>query len=174
MPHADLSLAVPAVFFGSIGTTGYRCTSTRRLYLHRQIAKPSLVKLRSPYSTLQPGDPLTTGTLLGPMHNKQGLSIYSHTIHALRTADAEILTGGARYHEDDLPSSLKRGHYVRPTIAIPQDTNPLSSFWSTEVFAPILNVAVFDELEEAIGWNNTVPQGLSSSLWTRDIRILGK
>lgn len=172
MPDADLSLAVPAVFFGSIGTAGQRCTSTRRLYLHRAVAPAFLEKLQSLYAAIQPGDPLVSGTLLGPVHNKNAISIFSSAVSTLRQAGAEILTGGFQY--SGLAKPLDGGNFVQPTIAIPNTVDPKTSIWSTETFAPILNVAVFDELEQAVEWNNAVPQGLSSSLWTRDIRAVGK
>lgn len=172
MPDADLSLAVPAVFFGSVGTAGQRCTSTRRLYVHRSIAPEFLEKLQALYAKVQPGDPLVSGTLLGPVHNQQALNIYANAVQTLRSSGADILTGGSRY--SGLKEPLGNGNFVQPTISIPASTDPKSSIWSTETFAPILNVAIFDELEQAIEWNNAVPQGLSSSLWTRDIRAVGK
>ncbi|GLB39836.1 putative dehydrogenase [Lyophyllum shimeji] len=170
MPDADLSLAVPAVFFGAVGTAGQRCTSTRRLYLHSDIASEFLGRLTKLYSTVQPADPLVDGTLLGPLHSSAALKMYSNTIDHLRSIGAEILTGGNRY--TDAP--LDAGNFVQPTISIPKSVDPKAPIWSTETFAPILNVATFDHLEEAIAWNNAVPQGLSSSLWTRDIRNVGK
>ena len=170
MPDADLSLAVPAVFFGAIGTAGQRCTSTRRLYLHKSIASEFLSRLQTLYSTVRAGDPLEDGTLLGPLHTKAAISIYSDAIKHLRDADAEILTGGRRYED----GSLKDGNFVQPTIAVPKTLDPKNQIWSTETFAPILNAAVFEDIEQAIEWNNAVPQGLSSSLWTRDLRNVGK
>ncbi|KAG6380151.1 Aldehyde/histidinol dehydrogenase [Boletus reticuloceps] len=140
MPDADLSMAVPAVFFGAVGTAGQRCTSTRRLYLHRDIAPPFLDALQK------------------------------LAIERLREKGAQVLTGGQQYDQD----GLRQGNFVQPTIAIPESVDPADSIWSTETFAPVLNVGVFDELEQAIGWNNAVPQGLSSSLWTRDMRNIGK
>ena len=172
MPDADLSLAVPAVFFGSVGTAGQRCTSTRRLYLHRSIAPVFLEKLQALYAKVQPGDPLVSGTLLGPVHNHHAINVYSKAVETLRKSGAEILTGGARF--TGLKDPLSGGNFVQPTISVPTSTDPKSKIWSTETFAPILNVAIFDELEQAIEWNNAVPQGLSSSLWTRDIRSVGK
>ncbi|KAK7683850.1 hypothetical protein QCA50_013228 [Cerrena zonata] len=174
MPDADLSLAVPAVFFGAVGTAGQRCTSTRRLYLHRSIAPEFLSKLQSLYSSLQPGDPLDTSTLLGPLHNKAAVGIYSNAINRLRSAGAEILVGGSTYASQELRETLGGGNWVKPTIAMPQEVNVGHPIWSEETFAPILTVGVFDELEEAIEWNNGVPQGLSSSLWTKDLRNVGK
>ncbi|RDB23697.1 Alpha-aminoadipic semialdehyde dehydrogenase [Hypsizygus marmoreus] len=170
MPDADLSLAVPSVFFGAVGTAGQRCTSTRRLYLHRDIASEFLEHLRKLYGTIKPADPLVESTLLGPLHSSAALKTYSDAIEHLRSIDAEILIGGNRY--SDAP--LGAGNFVQPTIAIPKSADPTARIWSTETFAPILNAAIFDSLEQAIEWNNAVPQGLSSSLWTRDIRNVGK
>ncbi|THH14836.1 hypothetical protein EW146_g5560 [Bondarzewia mesenterica] len=170
MPDADLSLALPAVFFGAVGTAGQRCTTTRRLYLHRDIAPDFLSRLQSLYSTIRVGDPLESRTLLGPLHTQASVEIYHNAIAELRDADSEILTGGRRF--TDAP--LDRGLFVQPTIAVPKSTDHTRSIWSTERFAPILKVAVFDALEQAIEWNNAVPQGLSSSLWTRDLRNVGK
>jgi len=154
MPDADLSLAVPSAFFGAVGTAGQRCTSTRRLYLHRDIAPDFLQRLRKLYGGIKPGDPLLESTLLGPVHSPAAVKKYSDTIKHLRSIDAEILTGGKRYND----APLDAGYFVQPTIAIPQSANPTSQIWSTETFAPILNVGVFDELEQAIEWNNAVPQ----------------
>jgi len=171
MPDADLELAVRAVFFGAVGTAGQRCTSTRRLYLHRSIAPDFLARLQKLYGSLQPGDPLDPRTLLGPLHTRAAADDYDRAITELQAADADILVGGSRYAE---PAG---GNFVRPTIVRP--TPPSSSrggmlLWETERFAPVLLVAEFEELEQAIAWNNAVPQGLSSSLWTRDVRNVGK
>ncbi|KAI0337491.1 NAD-aldehyde dehydrogenase [Trametopsis cervina] len=173
MPDADLSLAIPSTFFGSVGTAGQRCTSTRRLYLHRSVAPQFISKLKSMYETLIPGDPLHEKTLLGPLHTKNATAIYNKGIETLQSAGAEILVGGSAY--SNLSSPLSGGNFVRPTLAVPPASVPLShTLWQTETFAPITCVSVFDELEEAIEWNNGVKQGLSSSLWTRDIRNVGK
>ena len=169
MPDADLALAVPAVFFGSVGTAGQRCTSTRRLYLHRTIAPEFLSRLQNLYASLSPGDPLDAQTLLGPLHTRAAVESYDRTIATLKSSDAQILVGGARYHH---PGTDTPGNFVRPTIA--QPISPQGALWETERFAPVLLVAEFEQLEQAIMWNNEVPQGLSSSLWTRDIRNVGK
>lgn len=154
MPDADLSLAVPSVFFGAIGTTGQRCTSTRRLYLHRKIAGEFLEHLLKLYGSVVPGDPLVEKTLLGPLHTRAAVDIYEKAIQYLRSIDAELLVGGARYTETPFPS----GNFVKPTLAIPKSADSMDPIWKTETFAPILNVALFDELEQAIEWNNSVPQ----------------
>lgn len=158
MPDADLDLAVPAVFFGAVGTAGQRCTSTRRLYLHRDIAPEFLSRLQSFYAPLKPGDPLDSSTLLGPMHTRAAVGVYSSAVDKLRNAGAEILCGGAPFRKNDLAGHLQGGYFVQPTIAVPTDVNVKDSIWKTETFAPILTVGVFDKLEEAIAWNNGVPQ----------------
>jgi aldehyde dehydrogenase family 7 member A1 len=189
MPDADLSLAVPAVFFGSVGTAGQRCTSTRRLYLHRAIAPEFLARLQALYASpaLQPGDPLDARTLLGPLHSRAALNIYDDTIKELKDAGAEMILGDSGRYEN-LTSPLDGGNFVRPTIAmIPKQLKSKSKFkskvkdaaaaaalWAKERFVPVLCVTEFEELDEAISWNNAVPQGLSSSLWTRDLRHVGK
>ncbi|KAF8208281.1 NAD-aldehyde dehydrogenase [Mycena galopus ATCC 62051] len=172
MPDADLGMAIPSIFFGAIGTAGQRCTSTRRLYLHRKIADDLLDRLQKLYSALKPGDPLEDATLLGPMHSATGVDVYEKAVRNLQDIDAQILAGGARYAAADTPGG-KKGNFVQPTIAIPKSKDPSDPLWQSECFAPILNCAVFDDLEEAIQWNNAVPQGLSSSLWTRDVRNVG-
>lgn len=211
MPDADLALAVPAVFFGSVGTAGQRCTSTRRLYLHRAIAPEFLSRLQTLYASpaLRPGDPLDASTLLAPLHSRAALTVYDDAVAELREAGAQILVGGDatnRGRYEDLPVPLDGGNFVRPTIARPSKYHKSTakftskaksssssettgaagtttdaeleehsgSLWGTERFAPVLLVAEFEELEEAIAWNNAVPQGLSSSLWTRDVRHVGK
>ncbi|KAJ7291180.1 succinate-semialdehyde dehydrogenase [Mycena rebaudengoi] len=169
MPDADLSMAVPSVGFGAIGTAGQRCTSTRRLYLHRDIADKFLDQLQKLYAAVKPGDPLNDGTLLGPVHNNTGLEIYAGAVRHLKDIGAQIISGGARYNE----APFDRGNFVQPTIAMPKSVDLTNQLWQTECFAPILNCGVFDHLEQAIEWNNAVPQGLSSSLWTRDLRNVG-
>jgi aldehyde dehydrogenase family 7 protein A1 len=181
MPDADLSLAVPAVYFGAVGTAGQRCTSTRRLYLHKSIAdefKARLLKLYNSPQT-QPGDPLDRNTLLGPLHTPTAVGLFSHAMKNLCTAGAKVLTGGSSFESSALSSispQLANGNFVQPTIVIPKEPESVTHnpIWRHETFAPILHVAEFEDLGEAIKWNNAVPQGLSSSLWTRDMRNVGK
>lgn len=154
MPDADLSLAVPAVGFGAIGTAGQRCTSTRRLYLHRSIAHEFLEKLQKLYQSIKPGDPLERKTLLGPLHTHTACDIYSGTINHLKKTGSEILIGGAKINYPP----FEGGNFVEPTISVPKSVDISDRIWTTEVFAPILNVGIFDELDQAIEWNNSVPQ----------------
>ncbi|KAL9709314.1 hypothetical protein Ac2012v2_007668 [Leucoagaricus gongylophorus] len=170
MPDADLSLAVPAVGFGAIGTAGQRCTSTRRLYLHRSVASEFLERLQKFHQSIKPGDPLDQKTLLGPLHTRAACETYSDTIQHLKKVGSEILVGGKQL--DHAP--FDAGNFVEPTISVLKSIDASDSIWTTEVFAPILNVGIFDELDQAIEWNNAVPQGLSSSLWTQDIRNVGR
>ncbi|KAL1658438.1 Aldehyde/histidinol dehydrogenase [Schizophyllum commune] len=170
MADADLNLAVPAVFFGAVGTAGQRCTSTRRLYVQRGIANEFIERLAKAYKSIKPGDPLVDGTLLGPLHTQSAVATYADTVAHLRSINADVVCGGSKYAD----APFEAGNFVEPTIAIPRSVDTKDRIWATETFAPILNVAVFDELDEAIQWNNAVPQGLSSSLWTRDIRNVGR
>jgi len=140
------------------------------VYLHKTIAPVFLSRLQKMYSTVRAGDPLEDSTLLGPLHTQAAINTYTNAINRLLETDAEILIGGRRYGD----ATLRDGNFVQPTIAIPKILDPKHEIWSTETFAPILNAAVFDDIEQAIEWNNAVPQGLSSSLWTRDMRNIGK
>jgi aldehyde dehydrogenase family 7 protein A1 len=136
MPDADLSLAVPAVFFGSVGTTGQRCTSTRRLYLHRAIAPEFLARLQTLYASpaLYPGDPLDARTLLGPLHSRGALDIFDGAVAELNAAGAQIIFSGSNSSNNsvssgryaDLASPLDGGNFVRPTIAL-MPTHPTSN-----------------------------------------------
>jgi aldehyde dehydrogenase family 7 member A1 len=154
MPDADLSLAVPAVFFGAVGTAGQRCTSTRRLFLHRDVASQFLERLEKLYTSIRPGDPLDQNTLLGPLHTPAAVHTFAQSLEQLRSDGGEILAGGGRYNE----SPFSNGNFVRPAIAVPKTVDMSHDIWSQEVFAPVLKVATFEKLEEAIDWNNAVPQ----------------
>jgi len=154
MPDANMSLAIPAVGFGAIGTAGQRCTSTRRLYLHRSAASEFLERLQKFYQSVKPGDPLDQKTLLGPLHTRAACEIYSNTIKYLKKVGSEILVGGKQF--DHVPFDV--GNFVEPTISVFKSIDVSDSIWTTEVFAPILNVGIFDELDQAIKWNNAVPQ----------------
>lgn len=178
MPDADLDLALSAVLFGAVGTAGQRCTSTRRLYLHRSIFAPFLQRLSDAYTRVPIGDPLEARTLVGPLHTAAAVEVYKDSIELIKRTGGEIMMGG-EVHQHASGSHLAGGNFVLPTIAIPtpsatSQNAELDKIWTEETFAPVLKVAAFDELEEAIELNNAVPQGLSSSLWSSDVRSLGK
>lgn len=178
MNDADCDLALTAILFGAVGTAGQRCTSTRRLYLQRSIAAQFLQRLSDAYSRVPIGDPLDPTTLVGPLHTPAAVSLYKRAIDDVKRSGGEVLTGGSVYTH---PSAhLRGGNYVLPAIAVP-NASPIAEhqdlvkkIWEHETFAPILKVAFFDDLEEAIAMNNAVPQGLSSCLWSTDVRNLGK
>ncbi|XP_022094228.1 alpha-aminoadipic semialdehyde dehydrogenase-like [Acanthaster planci] len=158
LEDADLNLVIPATLFASVGTQGQRCTTTRRLILHENIYDEVLEKLKKAYSQVRIGDPLDENTLYGPMHSQQGVEIYQNAIQNALAQGGKLEVGG---------KVLERpGHYVEPTIisGLPHDAPVIQ----TESFAPVLYVLKTSSLEEAIGWNNEVKQGLSSSLFTKN------
>lgn len=156
-----------------------RCTSTRRLFLHRRIADSfvdSLAQFYGSASTKQ-GDPLNPSTLIGPLHTRKAVENYAQAVSILEKTNADFRFGSPQSLRISLSDSLNQGNFVQPTIVIPEPpskTEESRSIWHTETFAPLLKVAVFDTLEEVIELNNSVPQGLSSTLWTRDIGNIGK
>ncbi len=153
--HADLDLAVPAVVFGAVGTAGQRCTTTRRLLVHRSKMKALTTRLVAAYRQVRIGDPLKKTTLMGPLIDEAAVERYLGTITELRQLGAKILTGGRR---------LKRpGFFVEPTIVIADHDWPVVQ---RETFAPILYVIACRDLDEAIAQHNAVPQGLSSAIFT--------
>src|SRR5271154_6259496 len=97
MNDADIDLALTAILFGAVGTAGQRCTSTRRLFLHRSIAPQFLEKLSNAYSHVPIGDPLDPATLVGPLHTTAAVSLYAQAIDEIKRSGGEVLTGGVVY-----------------------------------------------------------------------------
>ena len=156
---ADLNLAIPAVVFGAIGTSGQRCTTTRRLFIHKNIYAQTVEKLVHIYQQIQIGDPLNTDVLMGPLIDQKAVTRFANAIETVRKAGGEILYGG-----EVLPND---GNYVMPTLARAQN------HWEIvqqETFGPLLYVMPFNDFSEALVLQNSVPQGLSSSLFTNDVR----
>jgi aldehyde dehydrogenase (NAD+) len=161
-PAADLDLAVRAVVFAAAGTAGQRCTSLRRLIVHRSVAADAVARVVSAYRQLPIGDPTATGTLVGPLIHE---TAYRDMVGALEQARADggEVVGGDRRHAG-FPQSA---YYVAPAVVrMPAQT----AIVATETFAPILYVLAYDDLDEAIALNNAVPQGLSSAIFTSDLR----
>jgi aldehyde dehydrogenase (NAD+) len=161
-PAADLDLAVRAVVFAAAGTAGQRCTSLRRLIVHRSVAADAVARVVSAYRQLPIGDPTATGTLVGPLIHE---TAYRDMVGALEQARADggEVVGGDRRHAG-FPESA---YYVAPAVVrMPAQT----AIVATETFAPILYVLAYDDLDEAIALNNAVPQGLSSAIFTSDLR----
>ena len=161
-PSADLDLALSAIVFSAVGTAGQRCTSLRRLIVHESIADALLARLTATYARLPIGDPLQPQTLVGPL-------IDARAGELMQAALDVAATGGARIHGGKrvVVSGCEGGCYVRPAIVEMPEQTPLVH---TETFAPILYVLRYRTLDEAIALNNAVPQGLSSSLFTTDLR----
>jgi aldehyde dehydrogenase (NAD+) len=161
MPSASRQLALRAVTFGVAGTSGQRCTTTRRIFLHRDVYEEIVDKLKAIFASIHIGNPLEDGVLMGPLIEKGAVVQYEEAIKEAVTQGGEVLCGG------EVLTSLLSGLYVQPTlIAMPEQT-PLVH---RETFAPIAYVIKFDSLEEAIALNNQAPQGLSSSLFTNDLQ----
>ncbi|MEO8653870.1 MAG: aldehyde dehydrogenase family protein, partial [Ramlibacter sp.] len=159
-PSADLKLAARAVTFAAVGTAGQRCTTLRRLFVHRSIASKFVQQLRAAYAGLPIGNPLDEGTLIGPLIDGAG---YDHMQTALQVAKAS----GATVHFGERVAGVEGGCYVRPALVeMPAQTGPMCG----ETFAPILYVLPYDSLDEAIALNNAVAHGLSSAIFTRDLQ----
>jgi len=158
MDDADLKLAMSAVLFGSVGTAGQRCTTTRRLIVQKGIASGFVDKLKSAYTKVRIGDPLDESTLMGPLVDGGAVQDMMDALAQAKKEGGEILCGGGKI---DRP-----GHFVEPTLV---RANRDMKIWRDETFAPILYIFEVDSLEEAIELHNDVPQGLSSSLFTTNL-----
>lgn len=153
---ADLGLALRAVVFAAVGTAGQRCTTCRRLFVQESIYDSFVEKLVKSYAQVKIGNPLEEGTLCGPVHTKSAVEDFVTGLKVIQEQGGRVLCGGNVMTE--MP-----GNYVQPTIVeIAHDADIVK----TELFVPILYVIKFKTLSEAIEWNNEVPQGLSSALFT--------
>jgi aldehyde dehydrogenase (NAD+) len=162
MPSADLDLALRAITFSAVGTCGQRCTSLRRLIVHDGVADQLLPALERTYAGLPVGDPLDDGTLVGPLIDAQALSAMHAALDRARAEGGTVVGGDAV--TDGVPEG---GAYVRPAIVhMPSQTDLVRE----ETFAPILYVLRAGDLDEAIAVQNDVPQGLSSCIFTTDVR----
>jgi len=159
---ANLDLALKSTVFGSVGTAGQRCTSTRRLIIHESIADDFCDKLVKAYETVRIGDPLDSGTLMGPLINEQSVQGYEHAVKTACEQGGTLLTGGHRV--TDLAGDLATGHFVKPTIIRVPKGNDLPMALE-ETFAPILYVFTYKTFQEAIDMQNSVDQGLSSAIF---------
>ncbi len=159
MDDADLDLALRAVLFAAAGTAGQRCTTTRRLFLHRGIAGEMKRRLIEAYRSIRIGDPLTAGTLMGPLIDQDAVDRMMRALATVREQGGEVLYGG-----NVLPGP---GSFVEPTLVAARGDMPIIC---EETFAPILYIIEFDDLDEAIELHNSVPQGLSSAIFTLNMR----
>ena len=163
-PDADLDLALKYTVFGAVGTCGQRCTSTRRLLIHKSIADDFTQKLVRAYETVRIGDPLADGTLLGPLITQGSVAAYEAAIAKAVEQGGQLLTGGHRVS----PTGLT-GHFVEPAVIRVSDGANLPIAMQ-ETFAPILYVFTYAELNEALDLHSSVDQGLSSSIFTSGVR----
>jgi aldehyde dehydrogenase (NAD+) len=161
-PSADLKLAIPAIVFGAVGTAGQRCTTTRRLFVHESIYDTVLEKLVAAYRQVEQkiGDPTDPKNLMGPLNSRESVQAYLAAIEQAKAAGGKVETGGAAL---DRP-----GFYVLPTIITGLKNS--DEIVQHETFAPILYVMKYSELEQAIEMQNDVPQGLSSAIFTQNLK----
>ncbi|MEZ5472308.1 MAG: aldehyde dehydrogenase family protein [Marinicella sp.] len=156
---ADLKLAVPAIVFGAVGTAGQRCTTTRRLFVHEDIADELVDKVVNAYKQVPIGNPLDTKTLMGPLIDEASVQMYLDAVAKAKAAGGEVLTGGNRVEGE--------GNFVEPCVI------KAEADWDvvkTETFAPILYVMTFNDLDAVIESQNDVAHGLSSAIFTNDLR----
>jgi aldehyde dehydrogenase (NAD+) len=159
---ADLKLAIPAIVFGAVGTAGQRCTTTRRLFVHESIFDDVLAKLVAAYKQVEKkiGDPTDAKNLMGPLNSRDAVNAYLGAIEKAKASGGKIATGGAAIEG--------KGNFVLPTIVTGLKNS--DEVVQTETFAPILYVMKFKTISEAIAQQNAVPQGLSSSIFTQDLK----
>lgn len=159
---ADLELAVRAILFSAVGTAGQRCTTLRRLIIHKSVKAQVLERLKTSYRTIPVGSPLDTNNLVGPLIDKDSFDAMQASLAAAKETGG-VVTGGERVLADEMPEA----YYVRPAIVEMPVQNHVVEH---ETFAPILYVMEYEEFADAMAMNNNVPQGLSSCIFTNDVR----
>ncbi len=162
-PSADPALSLRAVVFSAVGTCGQRCTSLRRLLVHESVFDRTAGALQQAYASLRVGDPREPGVLVGPLVNERAFAAMQSALQRVPAEGGAVLHGGERVTAN-VPAG---GVYVRPALAMLPAGAPLLR---EETFAPILYLVRWSELDEAIAMHNDVPQGLSSAIFTTDIR----
>ncbi len=160
MEDANLDLALRAILFGAVGTAGQRCTTIRRVFLHKPIAREMTGRLIAAYRQIRIGDPLDEKTLMGPLVNRAAVEEMMQGLKTIQEQGGELLYGGRVL--EDRPG----GCWVEPAIVRSRPDMPIVC---EEIFAPILHLIEFETLEQAIEWHNAVPQGLSSAMFTTNL-----
>lgn len=161
--EADLKLALPAIVFGAVGTAGQRCTTTRRLIVHDSIYESIREKLVTAYSTLRIGNPLDEHNHVGPLIDKEAVHTMQEALKKLKEQGGKVVFGG----EVLSGKGYETGTYVRPAICEAQNDYPIVQ---EETFAPILYLIRYQTIDEAISYQNGVAQGLSSAIFTNNMR----
>jgi aldehyde dehydrogenase (NAD+) len=162
-PTADLEMATQSIFFGAVGTAGQRCTSTRRVIMHESVADKVRKKLLAAYKSVPIGNPLDKKTLMGPLIDKNAVDMVQHSIQRLKDEGGEVLYGGERLEGEKYPG----GCYMTPCLA---NARPDFEIVCHETFGPLLYLMTYRDFDEAIAINNGVPQGLTSAVFTNDMR----
>ena len=162
-PSADIDMATQSIFFGAVGTAGQRCTSTRRVIIHESVASKVRHKLLAAYKTLPIGNPLEKKTLMGPLIDKNAVDLVQHSIQRLKDEGGEILYGGERLGGAEFPG----GCYMKPCLVT---AKPDFDIVQHETFGPLLYLMTYRDFDEAIAIHNNVLQGLTSSIFTNDVR----
>ena len=161
-PTADLDLAIRGILFAAVGTAGQRCTTTRRLIVHRSVQAQLLERLKTAYQALPIGNPLDAAKLVGPLVDQSAFDGMQRALASAKEEGGEVF-GGERVLADEFPQAF----YVKPAlVSMPAQSSTVCH----ETFAPILYVLVYDDFAEAMALQNGVPQGLSSSIFTNDVR----
>jgi len=163
MEDADLEMAARAILFGSVGTAGQRCTSTRRVLVHKPVAAKLTERLLALYAKVRIGHPLDAKTLMGPLVDEDAVRATEAALARVRALGGEVLCGGERVR----PAGCEGGWYMTPAIARARNE------WDVvqqETFGPILYLIEVADLDDAIAQHNSVPQGLSSAIFSRDVR----
>ncbi len=160
-PSADLELALRAIVFGAVGTCGQRCTTTRRLIIHEEIYDQLMPRLKLAYESITIGNPLNAGILVGPLIDQNAFDSMRLTLTKLKT-DGATIYGGERVEVPD----CSHGYYVKPALVeLSRQTDSMIQ----ETFAPVLSILKYKEFSKALEIHNSVPQGLSSAIFTRDL-----
>jgi len=163
LEDADLDMAIKGCIFGAVGTAGQRCTTLRRLAIHTSLYDEAVKKLVAMYPGIPIGDPLVDGTLMGPLHNPKAVQSYLDTVSKAKQQGGKVLYGGQVV---DLKNG---GNFVLPTVV---EIDPHAPIVQHETFAPILYVFKIKDFHEAVRINNMVPQGLSSSIYTKNLEYM--
>lgn len=161
--NADLEMAIRAILFGSVGTAGQRCTSTRRIIVHEKIYSQLLERVLSAYKQVKIGSSLEASTLMGPLVDKKAVDTMMEAIEKIIKEGGKILYGGEKLSG----AGYESGTYVKPCIA---EVKNEYSIVQHETFAPILYVMKYKTIDEAIKYHNDVPQGLSSAVFTTNLQ----
>ena len=161
MEDADVETALRSCIFAAVGTAGQRCTALRRLLIHESLYDSFKTRLLSAYETIKIGDPLNPENLLGPLHTAAAVKVFVDGLETIKSQGGVVLRGGKTIEGP--------GFYVQPTVV---EIDHTAAIVQHELFVPILYLFKFSTIEEAIAINNEVPQGLSSGLFSLNLRNL--